>query len=141
MSNSSSTVTRQTAFEDLPEQLRVDEYAAHLGVSEWWVRQHIACGDIPAQRIGKLIFIPRIILHPNHAGTTAMTPQADQINQTDIGTPSEASKVAYLASKSRMSPAKRRKLVREVATQLLREALDKVHEQEREEREAEVCQP
>ena len=140
---SSIEVTRTTKWEDLPEFLTVDQTAAFTGVCSWTIRQRIIAGDIPARRLGKLYQIPRVFFHPDTPKTDtpkAAKPQLVITEGLQIVDAGGAPKVEV--TKRKMSPAKRRELVRHVAKSILREAFDRVYEQEREaKREAEATCP
>jgi excisionase family DNA binding protein len=54
------TITRTTAFEKLPEWLRVPEYAAVMDISPWSVYEAIKRGDIRrVKKFGRCIRIHR----------------------------------------------------------------------------------
>jgi excisionase family DNA binding protein len=61
-------VSRNTCFDQLPENLTPQELATFLGWSTWTVYKAIHAGEIPHRRIGKkCIFIPKSFLNPNRA--------------------------------------------------------------------------
>jgi len=65
---STTVVTRQTPYADLPEWLSVAEVAEYLDLTQWAVYQNIHRGAIPHRRVGpKILQIPRSFLDPSNA--------------------------------------------------------------------------
>jgi excisionase family DNA binding protein len=52
-------VTRFTRYEDLPELLRVEEYAAWVGCGRGLAYAMAKRGDVPTVRLGRLLRIRR----------------------------------------------------------------------------------
>jgi excisionase family DNA binding protein len=63
-------ITRRTAFGDLPELLRAEEFAILADCSVGVVYEQARRGSIPSCRIGRLLRIPRSALERFAAGTT-----------------------------------------------------------------------
>ena len=59
---SAETVTATTPYEDLPQQLRVDEWIAITRTSRATAYDHIRRGILPAIRYGRLVRIPKSAL-------------------------------------------------------------------------------
>ena len=114
------TITRSTPWEELPEWMTPTETAAYLGVTTWFVYQRIHQGEIPYRRVGpKIIQIPRVFFHSSNALPHS---QAEAQPQREV----------LPAPHSRpLTKAKRRELIRVVATDVLRETLDRIRKQER----------
>jgi excisionase family DNA binding protein len=53
------TITRSTLLADLPELLRVEEFATWAGVGKGTAYEAIRSGELPSVRIGRLVRIPR----------------------------------------------------------------------------------
>ena len=125
---SAAAVTRSTQYTDLPEWMTVTETAAHMGVTTWFVYQRIHQGEMPYRRVGpKIIQIPRIFFHSD----TAQLANGPSL----VATAKSAASMTNVAAKPtrRLTAAKRRTLVREIAKEVLREALDRVRTIEHEE--------
>lgn len=52
-------VTRITPIADLPELLRVEEFAAWCDCGKGTIYDAIRCGTLPCVRLGRLVRIPR----------------------------------------------------------------------------------
>ena len=57
-----SVITRQTPYDDLPERLTVDEFAAAAGVSRASAFQYAKTGSVPVLRFGKRIVVRKSAL-------------------------------------------------------------------------------
>jgi excisionase family DNA binding protein len=61
-------ITRTTRYGELPEWLTVQETAAFLGVTTWFVYRNVHQGHIPHRRVGpKIIQIPKDYFDPAKA--------------------------------------------------------------------------
>ncbi len=70
----SSTVTRKTPYDDLPEWLTIREAAVYLNASEWFVRKCVDRTDLPHRRIGnKVILIPKIAFSSEFSSTSRVS--------------------------------------------------------------------
>ena len=59
MESTNKKITRQTPFEELPELLRPTEVTCFLGLGRNAIYEAIKSGEIPHQRIGGILFIPK----------------------------------------------------------------------------------
>lgn len=55
-------ITRKTRFEDLPDFLSVEETRAYLGLGRSTLYEVLRRGELPCQRFGRIIRIPRAAL-------------------------------------------------------------------------------
>ena len=55
-------INRQTNLEDLPQMLTPREVQAFLGLGRATVYRLMKGGQIPVQRIGKRLFVPKVAL-------------------------------------------------------------------------------
>lgn len=116
MQDAMAEVTRNTPYSALPQLLTVAEAAAVLGTSTWFVYENVKQGHIPHRRIGpKIIQIPKEFFHPDRAMklVTASSTVAPTV-----------------PAKQRLTVAKRRALMSEIAKHVLRETLDRAREVE-----------
>jgi hypothetical protein len=56
------TVTATTPYEDLPQQLTVDEYIAVTRTSRATAYDHVRRGLVPSIRYGRIVRIPKTVL-------------------------------------------------------------------------------
>ena len=57
--NVAEAINRQTNLEDLPQMMTPSEVRAFLGIGRATVYRLIEGGQIPVQRIGRRLFIPK----------------------------------------------------------------------------------
>jgi excisionase family DNA binding protein len=60
-------ITRETKYEDLYENLTIDEAADYIGVSYATVYNMVHAGEIPSWRLGKMYRIPKTHFDPSQA--------------------------------------------------------------------------
>lgn len=62
MLQTAEPVTATTPYEDLPQQLTVDEYIAITRTSRATAYDHVRRGLVPSIRYGRLLRIPKTVL-------------------------------------------------------------------------------